>query len=144
MFKHILIATDGSKLAEKVAHHAFELARQLNAKVTAVTVTEPWIEPLGPMTLPSWARVYEQATAENAAFVLALMRSMAERKQIACATVHVPDQHPAEGIVETAKARACDVIVMGSHGRRGVAGLLLGSVAARVVALSTIPVLICR
>jgi nucleotide-binding universal stress UspA family protein len=63
---------------------------------------------------------------------------------VACTTVHVPDEHHAEGIVETAKARRCDLIVMGSHGRRGVGALLLGSVAAKVVALSAIPVLIRR
>jgi nucleotide-binding universal stress UspA family protein len=144
MFKHILIATDGSTCAETAARHGFALARQLNGEVTAVTVTEPWMEPIGQMTPPSWAEVYRQAAAENAGSTLASLKAMAQGKGIPCTAIHVSDQHPAEGIVETAKARACDVIVIGSHGRRGVARLLLGSVAAKVVALSDVPVLVCR
>ena len=63
---------------------------------------------------------------------------------IACETVHVRDQFPAEGIVEEAKARGCDLIVMSSHGRRGLAKFVLGSQANRVLTHSTIAMLICR
>jgi nucleotide-binding universal stress UspA family protein len=144
MFEHILIATDGSTEAERAAHQGLELAQQLNAAVTAVTVSEPWMEPIGEMTPPSWAHVYAQAAQQNATSILAPVKAVAERMGIPCTAIHVPDQHPAEGIVETAKARGCEVIVVGSHGRRGVARLLLGSVAAKVVALSEVPVLVCR
>ena len=61
-----------------------------------------------------------------------------------CETLHVKNQFPAEGIIEAAKAQGCDLIVMASHGRRGLSRLLLGSQANRVVTQSTIPVLICR
>jgi nucleotide-binding universal stress UspA family protein len=61
-----------------------------------------------------------------------------------CATTYVKDRHPADGILETARARDCDLIVMASHGRRGLSRLLLGSQANKVVSLSATPVLICR
>ncbi len=141
-FRHILIATDGSSLAEKAASDGVELAKQLNAEVTTVTVTEPWREPY-PIAPASLGKLYEQRAGENARAILASVRGIAERKQVPCAAIHV-SQSPAEGIVETAEARGCDLIVMGSHGRRGLTGLLLGSVAAEVVALSPVPVLVCR
>jgi nucleotide-binding universal stress UspA family protein len=68
----------------------------------------------------------------------------AEKKGIAFEGVFVKDHYPADGIVETAKAKACDLIVIASHGRRGVAKLLMGSQAAKVLAYSPIPVLVCR
>jgi len=80
MFKHILIATDGSRLAEMAAGHGLELAKPLTAKVTVVTVTEPWSEPYGTISPPSWAQAYEKAVAENAASILASVSDIAERK----------------------------------------------------------------
>ncbi len=68
----------------------------------------------------------------------------ATKQGIACDTLHVKDRVPAEGIVETAKARSCDLIVMSSHGRRGLSRVLLGSQANNVVTHSSVPVLICR
>ena len=72
------------------------------------------------------------------------MPQIAKQTGVTCETLHVKDQFPAEGIIETAKARGCDLIVMASHGRRGFARLLLGSQANKVVTHSTVPVLICR
>jgi nucleotide-binding universal stress UspA family protein len=63
---------------------------------------------------------------------------------VACDTLHVKDQYPAEGIVEAAQARGCDLIVMASHGRRGLSKLLLGSQATRVLTHTDVPVLVCR
>jgi nucleotide-binding universal stress UspA family protein len=63
---------------------------------------------------------------------------------VSCETLHVKDRHPGEGIIETAREKACDLIVMASHGRRGLGRLILGSVANEVVTHSTIPVLIYR
>ena len=81
---------------------------------------------------------------ETAARVLARVADMAKAAELQCATVHMKDHFPDEGIIAAAKDSGCDLIVMASHGRRGVARLLLGSVASRVVALSPMPVLICR
>ena len=145
MFKHILIATDGSDLAERAAAHGLELARLLGAKVTAVAVTEPWAAVVtGEAAFGLPPADYEKGVIELAATVLARVAEMAKAAGLQCATVHVKDHFPDAGILAAAKDGGCDLIVMASHGRRGVARFLLGSVASRVVALSPVPVLICR
>lgn len=145
MFKHILIATDGSDLAERAASQALELAKILGAKVTAVTATEPWAAVVtGEAALGFPPADYEKGVVETATSVLARVAEMAKSSGLDCATVHMKDHFPDEGIVAAAKENGCDLIVMASHGRRGLARLLLGSVASRVLALSPVPVLICR
>jgi nucleotide-binding universal stress UspA family protein len=119
VFKHILIATDGSELAERAAWQGIELARIHGAD-------------------------YEKSAIDTAASILPRIVEMAKSAGVQCQTVHVMDHFPDEGIIAAAKDNACDVIVMASHGRRGLARFLLGSVASRVVALSPVPVLICR
>jgi nucleotide-binding universal stress UspA family protein len=145
MYRHLLIATDGSELAEKAVAHGLGLAKALGARVTAVTVSEPF--PVfattdGTVALP--LQEYEAAAAADAARILAAVGAAAKTRDIACDVVHVKDQPPAEGIVATAKARECDVIVMASHGRRGLSKLVLGSQASEVVSQSPVPVLVCR
>jgi nucleotide-binding universal stress UspA family protein len=81
---------------------------------------------------------------ETAESVLARIGEMAKSTGVDCATIHVKDRLPDEGIIAAAKDNGCDLIVVGSHGRRGLSRLLLGSVASRVVALSPVPVLVCR
>ena len=145
MFKHILIATDGSDLAERAAAHGLELARVLGAKVTAVTVTEPWAAVVtGEVAFGFPPADYEKGVIELATSVLARVAEMAKTAGLEGKTVHVKDHFPDAGIIAAAKDHGCDLIVMASHGRRGVARLLLGSVASRVVTLSPVPVLICR
>jgi nucleotide-binding universal stress UspA family protein len=87
---------------------------------------------------------YDKTTAANASAILAEARKMAESAGVACDTLQVKDQHPAEGIVATAKSRGCDLIVMASHGRRGIRRFLLGSQAQRVVTQGDVPVLVYR
>jgi nucleotide-binding universal stress UspA family protein len=87
---------------------------------------------------------YEEAEAESAANILSSVSDAATKLGVACATIHVKDQSPAEGILATTREKGCDLIVMASHGRRGVVLLLLGSQAQKVVMLSPVPVLICR
>jgi nucleotide-binding universal stress UspA family protein len=145
MFKHVLIATDGSELAERAAARGLELGKVIGAKVTVVTVTEPWTAVVpGEAALGFPYADYEKAAAENAAKILARAADMATKADLACATVHVKDQFPAEGIVAAAKEKGCDLIVMASHGRRGIAKLLLGSEATKVLTHSSVSVLICR
>ena len=144
MYKHILIATDGSELADRAIAAGLGLAQALNARVTVVTVTEPWSAMvIGEPALAFPLDDYEKAAAENAKRVLASAGSAAEDAGVVCETVHASD-FPAEGIIATAKDKGCDLIVMASHGRRGLSKLILGSQASRVLALSTVPVLICR
>jgi nucleotide-binding universal stress UspA family protein len=145
MFKHILIATDGSELADRAAAHGLELARLLKADVTVVTVTEPWTAVVtGEAAFGVPPAEYEKGVVETAEGVLARVSDMAKTAGLECTTVHMKDHFPDEGIVAAAKERSCDLIVVASHGRRGLARLLLGSVAARVVTLSPVPVLIGR
>jgi nucleotide-binding universal stress UspA family protein len=145
MYKHILIATDGSELAGKAVAAGFALARQLEAKVTAVTVTEPWTALVsGDIGIAFPVDEYEKSSSENAAHILASVSKLARKADIECATVHAKDQYPAEGILETARTNNCDLIVMASHGRRGLGRLLLGSQAVKVLTHSMVPVLICR
>lgn len=145
MYRHILIATDGSELATKAVEQGLALAKALKAKATAVTVTESWISLVsGDMAIAFPEEEYEQGCAENAAKIFGGVSDAAKRIGIECETLHVKDQFPAEGILDAAKAHSCDLIVMASHGRRGVARLLLGSQANKVVTHSTVPVLICR
>jgi nucleotide-binding universal stress UspA family protein len=143
MYKHMLIATDGSELAQKAVDAGLALAKELKARVTAVTATDPWSAMASEPALVFPIEEYERAAAENAARILAGVAAAARDAGIACETVHVSD-FPAEGIIETAKAKGCDLIVMASHGRRGLSRLLLGSQAMRVLTLSTVPVLVCR
>jgi nucleotide-binding universal stress UspA family protein len=86
----------------------------------------------------------ETTVRTSAEEILAGVDSAAKHRGVLCKTVHVKDQSPAEGIVETAQAMECDLIVLASHGRRGLAKLFLGSQATRVLGLSPIPVLICK
>jgi nucleotide-binding universal stress UspA family protein len=145
MYKTILIATDGSELAHKAVVQGFALAKALGAKVVVATVTEPWTAVVpGEMGMAFPIDEYEKTAADNAAGILAAVRREAEQTKVACETVHVPDQYPAEGIIATAKAKGCDLIVMASHGRRGLSRLLIGSQTNQVVVHSTIPVLVVR
>ena len=145
MYRHLLIATDGSELAQKAVVEGLALAKELEATVTAVTVTEPIMSMYageGAIALP--IEDLEIAARTSAEEILAGVDLASQQRGVQCKTVHVKDQSPAEGIVEIARAIKCDLIVMASHGRRGLAKLFLGSQATRVLSLSPIPVLICK
>jgi nucleotide-binding universal stress UspA family protein len=145
MYKHILIATDGSELAHKAVEQGFAIAKALGAKVTVVTVTEPWTAVVpGEMGMAFPIDEYEKGAAENAGNILDIVKREAATAGVACETVHMADQFPADGIIATAKDKGCDLIVMASHGRRGISRLLLGSQANQVVVHSTVPVLVVR
>jgi nucleotide-binding universal stress UspA family protein len=145
MYKHILIATDGSELAAKAVTAGLALAKQIGAKVTAVSASEPWTTMMvaGDPGAAFPTMEYERAAAENAANILQTVSTAAKAAGVACETVHVMG-YPADAIIDTAKSKGCDLIVMASHGRRGIARILLGSQAVNVLTHSTIPVLICR
>jgi nucleotide-binding universal stress UspA family protein len=148
MYKHILIATDGSELATKALDHGLALAKIAGARVTVVTVTEMWSamdiahdvrqgkrDPVGQ---------FEDIAATAAKHILDGAARLADARSVTCNYVHVKDQHPAEGIVEAAKESGCDLIVMASHGRRGVSRVLLGSQAYEVLSHCSVPALIVR
>ncbi|MBX9741398.1 MAG: universal stress protein [Beijerinckiaceae bacterium] len=148
MHNHILIATDGSELSIRGVDYGLELARQLQARVTIVTATERW----SVLDMAEKARRgsnnpvedYDRIVKHHVGDLLTKMAEKAAAAKIPCETVHVADTLPAEAIVETAKSRGCDLIVMSSHGRRGIDRLLLGSQTARVLAMTTLPVVVYR
>lgn len=145
MYKHILIATDGSELAQKAVEQGLQLAKLTSAKATVVTVTEPWSATVsGDMVIAFPIDDYEKTTAAEAEKILSGAQTTAAKLGVTCTTQHVKDRYPAEGIIESCTAAGCDLIVMASHGRRGISRLLLGSQTNRVVTLSTVPVLVCR
>lgn len=145
MYKHLLIATDGSDLAEKATTQGVALAKALGAKLTAVHVTLPWTAvAVGEVAIALPPENYDKMSAESAARILREVSEAAAKADVACNTVHVEGRSPAEGIIHTANDVGADLIVMSSHGRSGLARLLLGSEAGEVVARSHCPVLICR
>jgi nucleotide-binding universal stress UspA family protein len=145
MYSNILIATDGSDLAAKAVEHGLALAGSLGAKATAVTVTPPF------HVLTTDARMIEDTHAQydarmhaDAEKILAAVAKAARAAGVACETVAVAHEHPYKAIIETAGAKGCDLIVMASHGRHGIAALVLGSETVKVLTHCTIPVLVHR
>lgn len=139
MYKHILISTDGSELAQKGADHGLSLAQVLACKVTVITVTTPY--PLqSATTKESWFAVQKQR-ADDA---LARVNEAAEKVGVEVEPLVRTNHSAAEAIVDAAKQLECDLVVMASHGRRGISRILLGSQAAEVVSHSPTPVLVVR
>jgi nucleotide-binding universal stress UspA family protein len=145
MYRHILIATDGSELSNEAVKHGLELAHVLNAKVTALTVIVPWED----ATL--WEVAMTRSEAEYNAFVkdraekcLATVTDAAKAIGVACNAVTLKKNAPWEAIVETARSMKCDLVVMASHGWKGVVGLVLGSETQKVLTHCTVPVLVHR
>lgn len=146
MYKHILISTDGSDVARKGVDHGLALAKSLDAKVTIVTVTErlPVYFGLDAGVAATAYGDFGASQREAAEKVLAAAGEAAARMGVTVETILLENAVPAEAIIETAKARGCNLIAMASHGRRGLGRLVLGSVTAEVLAQSPVPVLVVR
>lgn len=148
MYKRILIATDGSELADKGLLKGLELAKDLDAEVDIVTVSEPWA--VGMYDAMGWSVGYMNSPEykadrdENAQKVLQPALAKAQAQGIRANGVHVLDRYAADGIIDSAEQHRSDLIVMTSHGRRGVSRVLLGSQTTEVLARSQIPVLVIR
>lgn len=144
MFRHILLATDGSSASEHAATLAVQLAKVHGARLTALYVVDPYpylgigeANPLG-------FQAYMSAALQHAAEAHGKVAALAEKEGVACEARLAEDVAAAAGILESARQVEADLIVVGSHGRGGMARVVLGSVAAKVVAQSTIPVLVAR
>jgi nucleotide-binding universal stress UspA family protein len=146
MFKSILLATDGSAASTNAARMAVDLARVHGAKLTAVYVSDPYpylgVGEVNPMGYQAYSAAAQELAAQAHAQVEVMCQAVSPAVTLAVRLVE--DVGAAPGIVQTAHSVGADVIVLGSHGRSGIARLMLGSVAARVVAESPIPVLVCR
>src|SRR5262245_65351434 len=117
MFKHVLIATDGSELAQNAETHGLALAKALAAKVTAVTVTDIYpTGPYAPIPMPSMIEHYDAAAALSAANILASANDAATKMGVACVTVHVKEQALPEGNLVAANESGTDALVMAAPG----------------------------
>ncbi|MDA9405030.1 universal stress protein [Bradyrhizobium sp. CCBAU 45389] len=148
MYTRILLSTDGSDVARNGIRHGIALAKALKAKVTVIAVTESLPIDYGSGHASGWIPSqqeidsFDAACRERAGKLLDEARAMAEQAGISAELLHVPNAHPATAIIETAKSGGCDLIVMGSHGRRGLKKLFLGSQTSEVLADGSVPVLV--
>jgi len=145
MYKNILVTTDGSEFSERAFGHAADLAKTLGAKLTAVTVTPPiQIVAIEGVVYPEDPERFQQMTNAQAKAALDVVAKTAAARGVPCELVQLESPQPYEGIIATAKDKGCDLIVMASHGRRGLSAFLLGSETQKVLTHSTIPVLVYR
>jgi nucleotide-binding universal stress UspA family protein len=148
MYKNILIATDGSELAGKGVRHGLALAEKLGAKVTVLSVVEPLMPEAIQAAISGGIQDpvvrYDQQIDDSMKRRYAAIEQEAARYGISVDMLHEIDESPAEAIVRVAEANACDLIVMASHGRRGIRKALLGSQTAEVLVNTNIPVLVIR
>jgi nucleotide-binding universal stress UspA family protein len=149
MYKHILVPTDGSALSLKAARAAAGLAKRVKARISVVHVIPPYMPPMAPEGMVAYPdmlspQAYKKATEKEASAMLARVAKTIHAKKVACQTMSATYDRPWRGIIKTAKSRRCDLIVMASHGRSGLAGVLLGSETAKVLTHSKTPVLVCR
>jgi nucleotide-binding universal stress UspA family protein len=126
MYRHILIPTDGSELAERGIVHGLALAKSVGAKVSVINVLEPLFAVTG-----DFASVVDRAA------------SLAKEAGVSCETIQVEKVPPHQAIIAAAEDKGCDLIVMSSHGFSGLSVLLLGSVTNKVLNYAKTPVLVC-
>jgi len=147
MFKNILVPTDGSALSRKAIKQAVQLAKEQGARVTGLHVVPPYApdirEDLSVRNFVS-PQEYAKRSATIARGHLKAIERAAKTADVPCQTLHAANSYPHDEIVNTAKRKKCDAIYMASHGRRGIARLLLGSEASKVLALSKVPVIISK
>ena len=145
MYTNILIPTDGSELAGKAVQHGIALAKRIGAKVTALTVLPPFhMFTTDTQMIEDTPAQYKVRMQEHAEKTLGAVARAAQAAGVACETVHVEHEHPYRAIIDTAESKGCDLIVMASHGRHGIAAIVLGSETVKVLTHSKIPVLVHR
>ena len=148
MYRHILIPTDGSELAEHAVTNGLALAKSVGAKVSVIIVEEPfdWLsvsETKPPQALEELAKHAEQIK-KHAASVLNRVANAAKQAGVSCDTIQVENEQPYKAIITMAADRGCDLIVMASHGRGGISAVVLGSVTNKVLTHTKTPVLVCH
>ena len=145
MYRHVLIAVDGSPFALKAARHGLDLAKSISAMASAMIVTATWESiALSEIAQGHFQDEYANRAKAYAESCLGKVRALALERRIVCETIHKSGARPYEVILATAASNGCDLIVVGSHGHRGMTGLLLGSETVKLLTHSTIPVLVYR
>jgi nucleotide-binding universal stress UspA family protein len=144
MYQHILLPTDGSELSKAAIRHGIALAKAIGAKVTALVVSTPLNSlVVDPVAVSSALDQYKALVAEQTAKYLDNIRREAMEAGVDCGTLCIEHDKPYEAIVDTAKNRDCDLVVMASHGLRGVSAIL-GSETLKVLTHTTVPILVYR
>jgi nucleotide-binding universal stress UspA family protein len=147
MFKHILIPTDGSDLSKKAVKKGIEFAKTIKARITTIHVVPEFRiiadESFVSLT-PEAKKRFEEESLRRAKKMLDSVVQQAKAQGVRCDAVAEANDLPYQQIIATAKSSKCDLILMASHGRRGIASVLLGSETAKVLTHSTIPVLVVR
>ncbi len=147
MYRHFLIAFDGSELSNKAVEQGIALAKTLSARLTVLYASPPLALPLyfspeesaaQPATMPS------EEVAKEAADILSTAKETVAQAGLSCDAIHVPGTPAWEAILGEAKRIGCDLIIMASHGRSGLSAVLLGSETQKVLTHSDIPVLVVR
>jgi nucleotide-binding universal stress UspA family protein len=148
MYKHIFVSTDGSDFSARAIRTAVALAGATNAKLTGVYVIEPYAASAygdgvmyGPVRSP---KTFKRITEHESSAALAEVERAARAGGVRCETMAITADSPWAGIIVAAKSKGADLIVMASHGRRGLSGIVLGSETMKVLTHSKIPVLVCR
>lgn len=145
MFKKILLPTDGSELSERAVLAGVSLAKDVGAEVVGLTVLPEFHTfTADPEMIEETEEEFTAAAEQRAAKYLGFIADAARSVGVPCVTVQDTSDHPWEVILRVAKERNCDLIVMASHGRHGIKGLLLGSETQKVLVHSEIPVLVYR
>lgn len=145
MFKHLLLPTDGSQMSSNAVHEAIQFAKSINASVTGIYVM-PEYQTFTFQTemLSDTKEQFEKDSRAHADQFLSVIEKAAAAAVVACDTAVATSDHPYEAIIQAAEERGCDLIVMASHGRKGLQGVLLGSETQKVLTHSPLPVLVYR
>jgi nucleotide-binding universal stress UspA family protein len=145
MYANILIPTDGTELSGQAAAHGIALAKRLDSRVTALTVLPPFhVLTTDTQMIEDTPAAYKVRMQAQAEAILGAAARVAQSAGVRCVTVHTEHEHPYRAIIDTAESSGCDLIVMASHGRRGVAAILIGSETHKVLTHCRIPVLVHR
>jgi nucleotide-binding universal stress UspA family protein len=147
MFRNILVPTDGSALSRKAIKRAVQLAKEQKGRVTGYYVGPPWSPRASDESVPYRVVTPDQHQANVkrvASRILKAVQAEAAKAGVPCTTSFSTDDYPYVKIIEAATRNGCDLILMATHGRRGISRLLLGSETSKVLAHSKVPVLVCR
>ena len=145
MFKTILVPTDGSPLSERAINAAVEFARETGASLIGLSVSEPYpFSPLSADTLSDERSLYEEKARDIAQEHVRKLAAAAQVREVPCKTLVAQSFSPSDEIVRTAERMRCDAIFMASHGRKGISRLFIGSETQKVLANTTIPVMVFR
>lgn len=144
MYKRILIPTDGSERSLKAVEGAARFAKPLGATLVIMTVIEPYSYTNLAEYRPESIEQYDERVTAEAEERLAEAKKIADAAGVEDKTVMVKSFSPAEAIIEQAEKNGCDIIFMASHGRKGIAAVLLGSETQKVLTHSRFPVMVYR